>query len=76
MQNSILCGVILYSIVPEYLNLRWRQDAILRVLLKVPLLVFWYAESYYGVILHFDFPKYFKFKMANRLQLEKSEHFN
>ena len=67
---------VLKSIVPEYLNPRWPQDSILSVILKVPLCVFWYAESYYGIILLFDFPKYFKFKMATRLQLEKSEHFN
>ena len=69
MQYSILV-LFLYFIVPEYLNPRWPQDAILRVILTVPLWVFWYAESYYGVILHFDFPEYFKFKMATRLQLK------
>ena len=75
----LFCVVLfLYSIVPEYLNPRWPKDAILRVILKVPLWVFLCAdlESYYGVILHFDFPKYFKIKMAIRLQHEKSEHFN
>ena len=72
MQNSILCGVtfvfyctrIFKSKIPSGLH----PAASLKYLYGP---VFWYAESY-GVILLFDFSRYFKFKMATRLQLVHS----
>ena len=76
MQHIILCGVIFVFYCTRIFKSKMASGRHLNVILKVSLWVFWYAESYYGVILHFDFPKYFKFKMATRLQLEKSEHFS
>ena len=76
MQNSILCGVIFVFYCIRIFKCKMASGRHLKGHLERPLFVFWYAESYYGVILHFDFPKYFKLQMATKLQLEQSEHFN
>ena len=75
MHNSNLCRVIFVFYCTRIFESKMASGRHLKGILESTFIGFLVCRIVLRCNIHFDFQNYFKFKMATRFQLEKSEHF-